>query len=283
MTLGTQLRHQPPKTLHQARALAHKAVQFLSKTAEVNLPAKPDGSHANLGWDAAHKGFLTQPLPGRDGDIFIAVSLSPLTLKLVSGGHMKEAFPLDMTSVKDAGRWLDSHLTNAGLNAASGIDLPYELTHDVNDISIFRSAEEAYALTALSAWFDLAHATLSTFAADNAHLDPGPSAVRCWPHHFDIATYVGLEAGDSEAAQGIGVGMSPGDESYDQPYFYINPWPQLDAEELPAPPPPGHWHSEGFVGIIATANELLTLSDIPSELPKFIDAAFAIGREKLQA
>jgi len=104
--------------------------------------------------------------------------------------------------------------------------------------------------------------------------------VRCWPHHFDIATYVSLEHGDFETAKGIGVGMSPGDESYDQPYFYINPFPHLNAAELPAPPSPGHLHNEGFVGAIATGDEIISLADIGKALPRFIAESFSIGREK---
>ena len=77
--------------------------------------------------------------------------------------------------------------------------------------------------------------------------------------------------------------MSPGDESYAQPYFYINPWPHLDASDLPDLPPPGHWHTQGFVGAIATAEETLSLDNIGLELPAFIKGAFIIGRKKLGA
>ena len=136
-------------------------------------------------------------------------------------------------------------------------------------------------LAALSAWFSLAAAKLTEFAVSQKQLSPGPSPVRCWPHHFDIATYVGLEAADAETARGVGVGMSPGDESYGEPYFYINPWPHLDADSLPDLLLPGHWHTQGFVGAIATAEQILSLSDVEAELSAFIAAAFAIGREKL--
>jgi hypothetical protein len=105
--------------------------------------------------------------------------------------------------------------------------------------------------------------------------------LRCWPHHFDIATYVSLEAGDPETARAMGVGMSPGDESYDQPYFYVNPWPHLDSSELPDPPAPGHWHTDGYVGLIATAEEVLSQSDDALDLSRFLENAFDIGRRRL--
>ena len=101
------------------------------------------------------------------------------------------------------------------------------------------------------------------------------SPVRCRPHHFDIATYVSLEEGDAENARGVGVGMSPGDESYGQPYFYVNPWPKLGVDRLPELRFPGHWHTEGFVGAIATAERTLELGDTRKGLTRFLDAAFS--------
>jgi hypothetical protein len=46
---------------------------------------------------------------------------------------------------------------------------------------------------------------------------------------------------------------------------------------------PGHWHTEGFVGAIATAEEVLSLDGIAARLPVFISGAFALGREILGA
>src|SRR3989454_4741930 len=34
-------------------------------------------------------------------------------------------------------------------------------------------------------------------------------------------------------------------------YLYVSPWPRFDGN-LPALPPPGHWHTEGFFGAVAT-------------------------------
>src|SRR6267142_868339 len=47
---------------------------------------------------------------------------------------------------------------------------------------------------------------------------PGPGPLLCGPHHFDLAMLVRLDAGASESARSVGVGVSPGDEFYAQPY-----------------------------------------------------------------
>ncbi len=281
MLQETELRRCMPKDLGHARALSHKMVQFVTKAARANLKAQTDDSHSNIGWSNSLKGFLSQPLMGKESDTFVGASISPLQLSVHRDAQVVAALPLENATTSDAAAWLDRELQQLGLNAASSVTLPYELPVDVADIGVFSSGAESAALSALSAWYELAHSLLSEFTTANAKLDPGPSPVRCWPHHFDIATYVSLEGGDFETAKGIGVGMSPGDESYDQPYFYIYPFPQLDAADLPALPSPGHWHREGFVGAIATAGEILSLPKIGDALPQFIADAFLIGRQKL--
>ena len=225
MNEETGLRAQPPNSLSNARAIAHKAIQLVTKAARANLPAKPDDSHSNLGWDGEAKQFLSHPLAGADDLHRVALSLSPLSLCLVRGTELSAKLPLNDFSEVDALQWLDTRLAAAGLNKASNVTLPYELPPEITVIDTYRPTTEAARLDALSAWFDFAYLLLSRFATDKTDKTIMPSPVRCWPHHFDIATYISLETGDPETAKGIGVGMSPGDESYDQPYFYINPWP----------------------------------------------------------
>ncbi|MGI9387312.1 MAG: hypothetical protein ACR2OX_07760 [Methyloligellaceae bacterium] len=281
MTAEMELRAQPPTTLSRARAIAHKAAQLLTKAARANLTAAPDDSHSNLGWDSDGKQFLSQPLPREDNQYFIGLSLAPLGLRLLNDGELAVELTLNNVSYSEASAWLDTRLERVGLNASAAVDLPYDLPPGVEEIAHFIGGDQSETLQALAAWFDFAQSLLSEFAEDKANLTPGPSPVRCWPHHFDIATYVSLEEGEFETARGIGVGMSPGDENYDQPYFYINPWPNLNPDDLPELMEPGHWHREGFVGAIATAEQVLSLNDISGKLPVFVNTAFAVGREKL--
>jgi len=92
---------------------------------------------------------------------------------------------------------------------------------------------------------------------------------------------VSLEEGPPANARSIGVGSSPGDDYYAQPYFYISPWPRFDGEKLPDPPAPGHWHTEGFFGAVLTGDEVLAMKDRGRGLMGFITAAFDIGRTRL--
>jgi hypothetical protein len=267
-----------PQQMTGARANAHRAVQLLAKAASANLDLRPDDSQSNLGWDPVGKQFLSQPV---EGSYFARLILSPLTVGFGQGTGDTPTLDLDNVAPADAEAWLDRQLHQAGLKPASTVDLPYELPLDVAGINNFTASENVPGLAALSNWFDLAHETISGLAADNANLSPGPSPVRCWPHHFDIATYVSLETGGAETARGIGIGMSPGDESSDHPYFYVNPWPHLDPTTLPEPPVPGYWHTDGYVGLVAPAEGILQLSVIVEDLTVFLNNAFDLGRGQL--
>ncbi|MDJ0514107.1 MAG: DUF5996 family protein [Methyloceanibacter sp.] len=283
MDLEDSLRACAPSSLIEARAIAHKAVQLLAMVARANLKPEPDDSHSNLGWDVASKRFLTQPIAAGNNTLTIGLSLWPMHLDISRVNERAVTFDLDRRSFEDALHWLDGQLTQIGLEPASKVSLPYELPEAVARVERFLPHATSNQLSTLKTWFNLAQTVLSDFAKNHADLTPGPSPVRCWPHHFDIATYVQLEPSGSETTRGIGAGMSPGDDSYSQPYFYVNPWPHLAASDLPDAPHPGHWHTDGYVGAVATAEQILTLDDIPDSLLSFIESAFAVGRAQLDA
>lgn len=256
MSLSAHLRATPPGDLAPLRAIAHQALQAPSLGARANLAEQPDDSHANFGWSAAHDALTTHPLATSDGPLQLGVRLAPLSLITVRSDAVAAQYALDGRSTGDALDWVDARLKESGLTPARSTTAPFQLPDDAAVIQAFDVAGRAPALKTLSAWISEAHAALEQFAGELSDVSPGPSPVRLWPHHFDIATYVSLEEGDPETARGVGVGLAPGDGAYDQPYFYVNPWPH-PAGAAPTPPAPGRWHTDGFVGAIATAEAIL--------------------------
>ena len=104
------------------------------------------------------------------------------------------------------------------------------------------------------------------------------SPVRCWPHHFDIATLWTLGDGDAQTAPSVGIGMCAGDGYYAQPYFYVTPWPRPAPERLPPLPPPGDWHTTDFVGAVLTGEAIVALPDRITRTRQFLDAAANVAR-----
>lgn len=273
------IRRVEPASLIDARHMTHKAVQMLSNAARANLEAPADDSHANLGWNSGLAAFVSRPLAGKGGPVTVALSLARFELGLVANGETDAALPLDGVSIGDVEAWLDNRLADAGLENASTVSLPYEMPPETTTIETYSRDGLADGMTALSGWFATAAAALTGFSDRNSSLSPTP--IRCWTHHYDIATEVNFQGSGSNDVTTIGLGFSPGDGHYDEPYFYVSPWSAIDQGELPAPSVLGHWHTDGFVGIVATASEVLTLDGLASALVEFLDEAFALCRVKL--
>ena len=79
------------------------------------------------------------------------------------------------------------------------------------------------------------------------------SEPRIWPHHFDLGALMPLT---DDGKRTIGVGFSPGDASFDQPYFYCSPYPAPEAGASLPPLAVGKWTIDGFTSAILTAEEL---------------------------
>jgi len=259
------LRNPGPTALAAARALAHRAVQWPTRAARANLPPAPDDSHSALTWDADRAALVSQPLKK---NVRVGLRVGIHELVYLKGRNVES---LNLVGIPDAevGRWLDQRLARDGLEPATGVKLPYELPPTL----FGRPAEEGPALATLAGWFAAGAEVLEEVRKKHAKRKPGPSPVRCWPHHFDIAVLVSLEAGDPEHAKAIGIGLSPGDDYYAQPYVYVCPNPKPGTAALPPLPPGGRWHNRDFLGAVATAADLFALPDPRKALVDVIDSA----------
>jgi hypothetical protein len=274
-----------PKALVEARLQAHYAAQWLTRAARANLAAKPDDSHTNLDWDERHHALSSHELDTSGGDtIRFGLRLGSLTLTAAKDAERLGEFALDGKRDAEAGVWIDAMARSAGLRAPSSALLPYTLpTHPVAAGGRYSCASRRAEFSELAHWYEAAGDILRETRERIAEIGTGVSAVRCWPHHFDIATSLNLRSGDPETAPSIGIGMSPGDDYYAQPYFYVSPWPRPTSAALPDLPSPGHWHIRDFVGAVATGAALLASADRRATARDFLDAAIAAARRLLDA
>lgn len=266
------LRNPEPTALAAARQLAHRAVQWPARAARANLAPVRDDSHASLAWDAERSALVTAPLK-RGVQVGLRVGLHELAFFKDDGA---EAFSLVGVPDAEGGQWLDARLHAEGLKPATGVRLPYELKPAL----MARAAEERANLAALAAWFAAGEQLLEALRGRYGR-QYKTSPVRLWPHHFDIALAVELERW-APGSRAIGIGLSPGDEFYAQPYFYVSPYPRPDTEVLPALPRGGRWHTREFFGVVATAIDVLALPDPEQGLFEIVDAAFADSLERLK-
>lgn len=275
----SKLGRTPPAGLVGARNIVHRAAQWPTRAARANLKAVPDDSHSAFSWDASHAALTTQPLPAKGGDVRTGIRIPRLEMIITRGDNVLDAFQFDGKTDAQAGAWLETKLRALGLKQAGDVRLPYDLPEHPIGSRHHELGMLGRELGELARWLGGSADVLEEFSGKLTGVRASP--VLCWPHHFDIATLVSLEQGPN--ARTIGVGVSPGDEYYAQPYAYVSPWPRFDGDKLPDPPRPGHWHTEGFFGAVVTGDDILAMADRGRGLLGFITAAFDLGRARLGA
>jgi hypothetical protein len=232
--------------LADARLQCHHALQLLTRIARGYLPAAPDDSHTNLKWDAEARALTTRPVGGRE----FALRLDDLCILWRKTGTPEQvAYPLNGRTLDEASMWVAANLQELGLPAEPYFQpLHFEIpVHGVGEGGTFVLHEDS-PFEELARYYN--NAALVLAQVHESH--PESSDVRCWPHHFDIATLLTLDEGRT-----IGCGMSPGDEWYHQPYFYVNCWPYPDPASLPPPAPGSDWHTQIWTGAVLTAENVV--------------------------
>jgi hypothetical protein len=268
----------PAETV-DARLQLHHAAQIMVSSAISYLPAKADDSHTNMEWLPDLRALAINVLVPATQFRF-ALRTEDLTLLSLAGGTLRSSFPLDGRTVTEALQWTVSELTREGLaperlTTKKHYEIPAHpvaggATYRLGDGSAFRELANAY---------DDANMVASAVQART----PSASDVRCWPHHFDLATLITLQPGGQGNARTIGVGLSPGDDSYAEPYFYVTPYPSPPAADLPRLPA-GHWHIKGWVGATLPTSELTqaaTGDDQEAVVTAYVDAALVECRRAL--
>jgi hypothetical protein len=95
-----------------------------------------------------------------------------------------------------------------------------------------------------------------------------------------MATLVILnDTNDPETTTSIGVGMSPGDQYYDQPYFYLTSWPFAAKDKLEQLSF-GVWHEKDWLGAVLPAETLLEMTD-PVQQQKRVYTFYKEGLDQL--
>jgi hypothetical protein len=258
--------------LREARMQAYYAAQWLARAARAYIPPRADDGHTNLGWDNSFDGFTTHPLA--DGTR-LGLRVSDLTLALLEDGRIAHAFPLNGRSEAEARAWLGQQMQARNLSpSALDLPLPYALPpHPLAQGARYDAAALAEPLCELAAWYANGFCALGAIMQRLVERGLPAPEVRCWPHHFDLDCLTSIGDGGAGAKPSMGAGFSPGDQYYEEPYFYISIYPRPEASALPCLPALGHWHVEDFLAALVPASRIIALKDRQAETEAFLHAA----------
>ncbi|HEY1546941.1 MAG TPA: hypothetical protein VGG28_03940 [Kofleriaceae bacterium] len=160
-----------------------------------------------------------------------------------------ERYALDGMTLDDAMAWTDARLGKRGMHARD-YDMP------ARPARFTRMAGEL--------------AELARYYANAAELLAPHASCSVWPHHFDLGGAIKL-AGVAE----IGVGMSPGDGSYAEPYLYVTPYPLKVGATLPPLVAGGQWSTK-FTGAVMTNLALAGETGARAFVESAIDASRSV-------
>ena len=197
-----------------ARIELHYASQILAACADALLPHRPDDGHTAMIW-------RTPSLVGETG---LVLRCPDLVLAAPSGRELS----LRGRTLREALAWASVELGAAGATLRD-YDLP---------ASPLRSGATFEASRPDTS--ELARVFDDGFAAVTANRED--SSVRVWPHHFDLGAVL---------PDGIGIGLSPGDGYYPEPYYYVTPARAVAA--APAIHGGGFWRADGWQGAVLLA------------------------------
>jgi hypothetical protein len=265
------------RDLVDTRLQLHHAAQLATAIGISYVPKRADDSHTNLEWlrarEALASRFVDTPTPFR-----VAMRPSPFALLLLDASNeIVTELSLSGRTIEDARRWLQSVLPSVGADPEKlTLKRHYVIpTHPVHDGAPFDASHER-AFRELGSWYDNAASVLTELA----DVTPSASEVRCWPHHFDIATLIEVvPARDGQYAHTVGVGLEPGDNYYAEPYFYVNMYPSPPESRVSAPlSGSGMWHTHEWVGAVLPGSHLLTTSQ-RLQVESFLGSAVRICTE----
>jgi hypothetical protein len=271
-----------PRRLTDARLQLHWMAQAAAAMGKQLLAHQPDFSEQSFQWShelrALVQGRVEGARPFRAG-----LRPCPAALLLAADGEeVLRELPLEGRTLDEAYDWMRREVEGfLGRSLEQPLERPGEIpAHPVGNGTPF-SLPCPDAFAEIERYFANADLLLRRTAERN----PGASPVRCWPHHFDIATLIGLDPeADPEKARSIGVGLSPGDGSYAEPYFYVLPWPAPRARDLPELAGGGQWHTARWTGAVLAASSFTPAGSNGAQAQRveaFLDSAIAASRRLL--
>jgi hypothetical protein len=263
-----------PRGLVDARLQLHHAAQVIISAPISHLAPRADDSHTNLEWLPSVDALGTNWLTSRER---VRYALRPDTLSLLAlndKNGVTSELALEGRTNDDAVRWLRDSLDAAGyapekLTTKKHYEIP---AHAVATGAPYRLAASEH--SELGRYYANAYELTSHVAGKHA----GASEPRCWPHHFDLATLITLPQLAGRGTRTVGMGLSPGDDSYAEPYLYVGPYPHPAADRLKPFGALGTWHTQGWVGAVLRASEIVALGDAKRQADgvfTFADAAVA--------
>lgn len=233
-----------PQELKSSRIQLHSAVQLAAAVGKVLAHPEPDDSHGSLEWDSQRNAFVGVKTDRPPAQALLEV----VTLALsICGPGMVRKLELHGRTLAESFEWLRMTLKDQGA-ARERLGQMGDRSQLPAGVFGERDKFDGSARAGFSEWARH-YGNAQLLLQEVKKKQPSFSAIRVWPHHFDIASLYSWQR-EKDEQRTIGVGLSPGDGSYDEPYWYVTPWPYPDTKNLAPLDGGGTWHTRDWVGAV---------------------------------
>ncbi len=239
------------------REQLHQATQSIAAVGRHFLKHSEEDENAVLSWRAGDQSLVGKTVAAPSGEVLVGINFEQLRLLVEGQGQNIATQEITGSTFAQLMMWLEGQLGQLGLPIEKfSANLPYEIPAYPTQKGESFSIKPSDTLTQFGRLYYNTFITLENLRSNFSDV----GEVTVWPHHFDQAISVKLKnSGTPDTSTYLGLGMSPGDEHYNEPYFYVNSWPYAEESKL-KDLPHGHWHSENWVGAVLRVSELWSMS-----------------------
>lgn len=267
-----------PQMLGEMRLQLLWAAQLVSAVGAAHMLEAADGSHVTMEWLSGQELLAGErPLRGRQFRAAVRVANFAVVLLDMMDRPLEE-LALEGRDLSDVRTWLEDGIANYTDEDPVRLELPVaEIpNHPVAGGRVF-VLESSDVCVELARWYAGADVVLRELAA----ITPNSSPVRCWPQRLDLRTRILVPADGPDVP--ILVGMSPGDTTFPDPYWYVAPSALPSNGAMPPLSHGGEWHAGAWSGAVLRARRLLpgSAAGQRERLVAFLDEALSAVRERL--
>jgi hypothetical protein len=272
-----------PRTLTESRLQLHYAVQVIDAIASTLAEPKPDYSHTSFSWNPELQVFVGELIPAVKS---FRVALEPVSLTslILDEQNQKIAeFSLHQKTLAEQINWYKKEIATLGADADKVV-LPSYPRADFPDDKIahgaaFDANKGKSGRQELANYYAITNLLLQEIVAK----EEGASSIHIWPHHFDIATLVTVGNTSNGEPITVGIGMSPGDTNYNEPYWYVSPYPSPEITNLTELVGGGFWHTQDWVGAVLKASNVSGEGEEKiKQIQAFLDSALQGSKSLLK-
>lgn len=258
--------------IKHTRIQYHQAIQNVAAVGRTFLPKTPTDQHTALIWVPGHYRLAGGWIKGNQlfrssiGFKEFAIYMVDRQVQVIS------KLNLHGVTFRQSLLWLEQQVGLLGLESAHLEDkAPYEIPKYVFQTEPFEDPGQEYRLF-LGSLFHNSMLAMKEVAVDWVF----PKEVVVRPQHFELAMSVTLkDTGSKDTNTLITIGMSPGDELFDAPYFFVSTWPHVmthvsDSLEV------GMWIEEDWTGSVLPLRALIGTKNQRAMLIGFYRESFEI-------